>query len=112
VGAVPVRTTTETVDHYVFEAGDDDAHGNPTESFAEPVPVDIWRFDPGGTSEPRLPGQARVITEPTIFLPVVEIGPQDQIDVRGKRYEVVGDPAEWRNGDFTGLVVELRRVEG
>jgi len=107
-----VRTVTETVDHYVFTSGGDDAHGNPTESFAAAVSVDIWRFNPGGTSEPNLPGQARVITQPTIYLPPADIGPHDEIEVRGIRYEVVGTPADWINGDFAGLVIELRRVEG
>ena len=107
-----MRTVTETVDHYAFTTGDDDTHGNPSESFADPVSVDIWRFAPGGTSEPLLPGQQRVITQPTIYLPTADIGPHDEIEVRGTRYEVVGDPADWRNGDFAGLVIELRRVEG
>ena len=113
MGAIPVRAISETVDLFPFVAGSaNDAHGNPVPSFAASVEVGIWRFDPGGTSEPRLPGQDRVITEPTIYLPVAGIGANDHVSVRGKRYEVVGNPADWRNGDFAGLVVGLRLVEG
>lgn len=106
------RSITETVLWHAHEAGATDLHGNPVDSWSAGSSVGIWRFSPGGTSEPLRPGQDRVITEPTIYLPPASIGAHDRVTVRGRLYEVAGDPADWVDGSFQGWVIELRKVDG
>lgn len=110
-----MRQVSEYVQHAVFVAGARDAHGNPTESWAPPVEVGVYAFDPGSSSEPREPGADRVIVEPTIYLPTGTVfGARDRVTARGLLYEVDGDTREWRHpgGIQKGNVATLRRVEG
>lgn len=109
------REISEYVQHAPVIEGAVDAHGNATQAWGDPVDVGIWAFDPGSSSEPRLPGQGRVIVEPTVFWPEgVVFGPDDQIIARGLLYEVEGETREWKhpNGEFSGNVATLRRVRG
>lgn len=109
------RQTSETVQRKVHSFGAKDAHGNKTHVWAAPAPVDIYAFDPGTTTEPRLPGQQRVITTPTLYFPAGTVfAPLDRVVARGKEYEVDGETDEWRhpNGRVRGNVVALRRVTG
>jgi hypothetical protein len=99
-----------------YEAGAVDAYGNDAGGFAGPVELTGYGFDPGSTSEPRLPGQDRVIVEPTLYGPFsMPFKPQDQVVVRGVTYEVEGVVRQWRNmfsNREAGAVVSLRRVDG
>jgi hypothetical protein len=106
----------ESVDWLAFQSGEPDAHGNISEGYADPVTLGGFGFDPGSSSEPREPGTDRVIVEPTLYGPFdVPFGPRDQVIVRGKTYEVEGEPRAWRhmftNRKF-GSVTSLRRVDG
>ena len=98
------------------EAGEPDAHGNETDSWLEVALLKGCAFDPGSTSEPRLPGQERVIVEPTLYGPyAMPFRPQDRAVVRGVTYEVEGVARQWRNmfsNREAGAVVSLRRVDG
>lgn len=110
-----MRSVSEFVEHAVFVPGAEDAHGNPVETWGTPVTVGIFAFDPGGTSEPVIPGHDRVITKPTLYAPEdVVFGARDVVVARGLRYEVEGDTSVWRhpNGLRPGNVVELKRVDG
>lgn len=99
-----------------------DAHGNPVESYAAPVPVPGISFDPGGAmgvgdaAEPRMSGHDRVVTAPTIYGPYdMPFRPQDQVIVRGVTYEAVGEVLRWRSpysGRKRGAVQSLKRVTG
>lgn len=109
------RQVSETVQHEVFTPGDADAHGNRAEAWADPVDVDVYGFDPGGSTEPALPGYNRIITTPTLFAPKSAVfGGRDRVTVRGLLYEVDGDTSEWRHprGRRPGNVVNLKRVTG
>lgn len=109
------RRISEWVWHAVFEAGAEDAHGNPVEGWLPGVEVGVYAFDPGGSVEPLIPGHDRVVTEPTLFVPNgVVFGSRDRVTARGELFEVVGDTAVWRhpNGKRPGNVVNLKRVEG
>jgi hypothetical protein len=109
------RTTSETVQRKVHSLGTADSHGNKANVWANPVDVAVYAFDPGTTTEPRLPGQQRVITTPTLYFPDGTVfAPQDRVIARGKEYEVDGETEEWRhpNGQVRGNVVALRRVTG
>lgn len=108
-------TPSETVAYAAFQSGTEDAHGNPVESWADPVDVDVLAFDPGSTSEPRLPGQDRVVIEPTLYVPTdVVMGSRDRVTARGLLYEVDGATREWSHPELSpsGNVITLRRVEG
>ena len=109
------RLVSEYVSHQRFIPGDIDEHGNAVDVWGAPVQVGVWAFDPGSSSEPRLPGQDRVIVEPTVFWPVGAVfGAHDRVTARGLLYEVEGETRVWRHpsGTFQGNAATLRRVEG
>ena len=72
-------------------------------------------FNPG-TSAELVQGQDVVTTQPTVFLPPgTDVSAIDAVDVAGQRFEVDGDPKDWRNpftGWTPGVEVKLRRVTG
>lgn len=99
-----------------FTAGEPDAHGNDTGTWSDLALLKGCAFDPGSSSEPRLPGQDRVVVEPTLYAafdaPVI---PQDRIIVQDVEYEVDGVARRWGNpftGSSVGAVISLRRVDG
>lgn len=109
-----MRRISEYVELTALVPGEEDAHGNVTDSYAAPVQVGIYAFDPGSTSEPR-DGGDRVIVEPTVYMPAATVfHPHDRVTARGVPYEVEGVTREWRhpNGRRKGNVVTLRAVTG
>lgn len=96
--------------------GSEDSHGNPIETFADPVSVDGCAFDPGGSVEMVEPGREAVVSRPRVFLPPgTVITARSLLTVRGLLYRVMGDPADWRNpftGWAPGVVAELERASG
>lgn len=100
-----------------YVAGVADAHGNAADGWGAPVTLEgVYGFDPGSSSEPRLPGQDRVVVEPSLYGPFdMPFGPRDRAVVRGLAYEVEGEVRRWkhmRTGREAGAVVSLRRVDG
>ena len=98
------------------EAGEPDAHGNETDSWLEVALLKGCAFDPGSTSEPRLPGQERVIVEPTLYAAYdAPVEPLDRLVIRDVTYEVEGIARRWENpfsGRQLGCVLTLRLVTG
>ena len=111
-----MRYISETVQHEVYNGSGTDAHGNEIETWATAVDLGIYAYDPGGTSEPIIPGHDRVITTPTIFVPSASIlSPRDRVTVRGKPFEVDGDTLDFRNpydSAMNGNAINLRAVTG
>ncbi len=113
-----MRHISETVQHQVFSAGGTNAHGNVAESWAAPVSLGVYAFNPGGTSEPVTDGHDRVITTPTLYVPTgAVVKHRDRITVAGEptRYEVDGDLRPFRNpydSSMDGCVVNLKAVSG
>lgn len=106
---------SETVQHMKYEAGAVNAHGNAVDAWAAPASVAIIAFDPGSTSEPRLPGQDRVIIEPTLYLPEgTMFEPRDLVIARSLVFEVDGGTRTWKHPSLgpAGNVVTLRCVTG
>jgi hypothetical protein len=105
---------TATVQRY--EAGAEDAHGNAVGSWIDAAILNGCAFDPGSTSEPRLPGQDRVIVEPTLYAAYDSpVEPLDRIVVDSLIYEIEGIARRWQNphsGRKLGCVITLRRVDG
>lgn len=109
------RTISETVQRLPYIEGTEDAHGNPVKTWAEPVDVSIFAFDPGATAEPRVAGHDRVTVEPTIYGPYeMPFQPEDKCIARGETYQVEGVTRNWMhpNGNAPGSVVTLRKVTG
>lgn len=107
---------SESVTRLPYLGVGEDAHGNETVSYGDPVTLTGFGFDPGSSSEPRRPGQDRVIVEPSLYGPFdMPFSPRDQVIVRGVTYDVEGEVRRWR-GFFSsrefGAVVSLRRVDG
>lgn len=108
---------SESVQRIPYVGTTEDAHGNETESWGEPVTLTgVYGFDPGSSSEPRRPGQERVIVEPSLYGPYdMPFLPRDRAIVRGLTYEVEGEVRRWkhmRSNREAGGVVSLRRVDG
>lgn len=111
-----MRRISEHISHHPYEGSGEDSQGNPYEVWGEnPEPVGIYAFDPGGSAEPSEAGRDAVVTQPTIYLPPGHpVQAHDQCTVRGNRYDVDGEPAQWvhpRRGSI-GDVIKLRRVDG
>lgn len=107
---------SEPVIHLPYLGAGEDAHGNETVSYGEPVTLTGFGFDPGSSNEPRRPGQDRVIVEPSLYGPYdMPFSPRDKAIVRGDTYEIEGVVRRWkhmRSGREAGAVVTLRRVDG
>lgn len=81
--------------------------------FAEPETITGAGFAPQTTQEPRDGTQVRVVTEALLYVDGVAIGPHDELEVRGVRYAVEGEPGGWVNpftGWSPGTEVRLRKV--
>lgn len=78
--------------------------------------IDGCAFDPGGSTEPVEVGRTSVETSPTVYAPTdADITAADRVIVRGRTWQVDGDPAQWvhpMTGWAAGLVVKLKAVEG
>lgn len=85
-------------------------------SYGPPEDVDHVAYDPGGTSEPRLPGHERVIVEPSLYAHyVMPFTHLDRVEVHGDEFTIEGSVREWRNpysGALAGSVVSLKAVTG
>lgn len=107
----------ETVYRSAFTGpGSDDAHGNSADSWGSDAAIHGCMFAPGSDQEPFEAGRNAVVSTPTLYAPAGTVaGPRDRITVRGKAYEVVGYPGDWRwpvDNRGAGVVIALRRVEG
>lgn len=105
-----------TVQRHPRIPGEENDYGNEVETYGPPESVGVYEFDPGSSSEPRLPGQERVITTPALYAPVdTPFTEADKCTVDGVEYKVEGVPSRYRNrnaGKAPGAVVHLRRVSG
>lgn len=111
-----MRHISETVMLEVYAGAGEDSHGNEVESWLPAVELGIYAFNPGGSSEPLIPGHDRVVTTPTIYAPSgAVVGARDRVTVRGKQFEVDGDPLDFRNpysSIMDGLSINLKAVDG
>lgn len=109
------RKISEYVTRHPLVRGATDSQGNEIESFGPDEPgIGIFGFDPGGSSVQE-PGREAYISSPTIYMPFGSpFRHQDECTVRGKRYTVEGDPADWVHNTYgpIGDAVKLRRADG
>lgn len=112
-----MRYISEVVKHSKYNGTGQDPKGNDVESWAAPVDLGIYAFNPGVSSEPFVSGHdARVVTEPCVYAPPsAQVSARDRLTVRGVLFEVDGDPLDFRNpygSEMDGLQINLRAVEG
>lgn len=112
-----MRRISEFVQHEAFVPGAEDAHGNEIESWAAPVALGIYAYNPSSSSEVLIDGHMhRVDSTPTIYLPSSStVSNRDRISARGKTFEVDGDPADFRNpfdSSMDGVSIDLKAVTG
>lgn len=108
-----MRTARGIASWEKYAGSGEDAHGNEIDTWDQPVDVDYWRFNPGGSQEPAESGHDRVITQPQLYYPGPAFGPHDRVTVAGLLYEVDGDTAVWDGDNISaGCVTRLKRVVG
>lgn len=112
-----MRHISETVQHEVYTGTAEDSHGNEIKTWAPAVDLGIYAFNPGGSSEPPLPGQDRVITTPTIYVPTGSVvAALDRITVTGEPpFEVDGNMRPFRNpydSSMDGNLINLKAATG
>lgn len=111
---MPQYPLTQTIGHAAYIAGVEDAHGNPTDEWAEPVDVNVYGYGPRYDSTE--PGGTQVIVGLKVLAPKELVASaQDQFVVDGQRYDVDGELGDWTNGPFgfqPGIEINLKRVEG
>jgi hypothetical protein len=110
----------QTIGHKVHQAGAKDAHGNPVDSWAAPVDVQVYGYGPRtdvrGSTGSGEPAGTQVLVGLQLLAPKgTVISPQDRIVIDGNEYEVDGEIGDWNNGPFgfePGVVINLKRAEG
>lgn len=110
------RRVTDTVDRLPYLGEVEDAEGDLVETWGPPAPVGIFELNPGGSIEPLITGQDRVITTPTIYAPYdTPFGAYDKCVIDGVEFTVEGTPARWkhrRTGREVGATVNLKAANG
>lgn len=104
----------QTIGQEIYQAGVEDPHGNPEDSWASPVDVGVYGYGPRFASTE--PGGTQVIVGLTVYGPKsLQVGSRDRFIVNGLRYDVDGELGDWTNGPFgfaPGIEFNLKRVEG
>ena len=85
-------------------------------SSASEVAVDGVGVEPRPSQEPVQDARNAVTSGYTLYMPAgAQIDARSRVRVRGEVFEVLGEPAVWRNpftGWEPGVVVQVGRVEG
>lgn len=106
---VTIQTAGTTTDPY---------SGDTTEDWDNPTEVEVTGvgIEPRPSSEPVENARNSVVSGFTLYLPPgTSVTAQNRVVVRGGTYDVLGDPATWRNpftGWEPGVVVQVGRTEG
>jgi hypothetical protein len=111
---------TRTIGHKVHQAGATDSHGNPADTWAEPVDVSVYgygpRTDTRGSTGSDEPGGTQVIVGKEVYAPkTLAVSEKDRFVIDGRTYEVDGELGDWTTGPFgfePGIVINLKRAEG
>lgn len=95
----------------------EDAHGNPTRTYADPVMLPCYFVAPGAVSEPGDSNRDLSVVEFTVGAPAHRNMPTeyDRVLIDGAEYDVNGRPANHNRGPFgyePGFTFELKAVEG
>lgn len=98
------RRPTATIQVLHQHNGALDRHNNPTKTFSDPDPTDVWVIAPLEQQEPRPDGRpAATITGWKIYgPPELNINPEDRVILPdGSLCEVIGEVAHWGESPHT-----------
>lgn len=108
--------TPHTIEHRRYVEGARNSRGNPTETWADPVSVDVYGWAQPTSSEPKIAGRDQVIVDLEVYAPAsFRPGPYDLLAVDGAGYTVEGEPEDYNHGPFgftPGVVINAKRAEG
>lgn len=107
--------TPHTIGHRAYQAGAKDAHGNPVDTWAAPVTVNVYAIYPRYAQEPEPDRPLVVVGLAVLAPPTVQIGPRDRVVIDGEEWDVEGDPGDWTRGPWDyapGVEIVLKRAEG
>lgn len=109
--------TPYTVQTSEFTKSGTDSHGNPVETWADPIEQRVYGWAAPNSVQPKYLGQERTLVDVELYTPAgFTAGPRDRITLPdGKTFEAIGYPEDYTHGPFNwspGLVVNLLRVEG
>jgi head-tail adaptor len=99
----------------------DDGYGNPTQDWNATTSTTyggcaVAQGAKGGATEDLTGDRNVVVSDLIVFMPSgADVRATDRLEVRGRQYEVVGEPFDWINpftGTAFGTVVYCNRVEG
>ncbi|WP_423487896.1 hypothetical protein [Mycobacteroides sp. PCS013] len=99
-----------------YTAGDENAHGNATPGWAEPVPRSCVWWSPASHDPAQPPtGGERVIADLVLVVDVAgPVDHRDKFTIEGRRFEVIGIPEDYNHGPWgfspDRLVVALKWV--
>jgi len=103
--SITIQTAAEVVDRY----------GNVVRDWAAPLSLVVLGIVYPRTTSEDNDGRTAVIQGITVLLPAgTNVAAENRIVARGRTYEVVGDPSDWRSpwGWEPGIQVDLERVAG
>lgn len=93
-----------------------DRYGNPIPGPTTGHQVHGCAIEPVGSQEPVEVGRQAIHTRLTVYAPAgADVQAGDQLDVRGRRYDVDGNPGLWRNpytGRRAGIEIHCVQVRG
>lgn len=96
----------------------DDGYGNEVSDWANATstPYEGCAVAQGTRGSEVLADRNAVLSDLVVFMPPgADVAPTDRLEVRGREYEVVGEPFGWTSpftGTAFGVVVYCNRVEG
>lgn len=117
------------VDHLVFDASGEDAHGNPTAGWKPAVTKKFVTWANYSTSEPKVAGHDRDVVDAGILVYPTDGNvpsgqrwfgdvpkPGDRMVIDGREFEVVGQPERadkaWFNTPILNWCINLKAVSG
>lgn len=112
-------TANKTVQRRAYIPGALDSHGNPTDSWGDPVDVDVYGWVPSsgaGGADVNTAGRLEVISDIDILAPAGTTAfPNDRFIIAGDTYLVMGHAEDFTQGPFgykPGVRINLNRSEG
>lgn len=106
-----------TAGHQVYVPGAEDSHGNPIDTWADPVPVQCFWWTPD-SSEPILAGHDRLIVDRVLVLDSADaegVSHRDRFTIEGRLWEAIGIAEDYDHGPWWSpgvRPVNLQRVVG
>lgn len=109
--------TPYTILHEAFVDGTEDAHGNVSSGWADPVPLRVHGWaTPGSDQEPFEVGRNAVLRDLDVYAPGgTVVAPRDRLTIDGVLYEVVGYVEDYTKGPWqwnAGVRINCNRSEG